>query len=119
MGKEQAMEEAHRFRREFALAVSWLVFPLVPVVLEDIYFQVFTFEIFRSARPGPDPHDWDWLLWVIMLGPLAGYGFLAGATLDTPDDGEASRRPLSRLLARRAVWVAIGPWCSFLSWVGV
>src|SRR5262249_39263269 len=101
------------------LAVSWLVFPLVPVILEDLYFQTFTLEILRSARPGQDPHDWDWLLWVIMLGPLVGYGFLAGATLHTPDEGGRWRRGLGRLLGRRAVWVAFGPWCGFLFWAGV
>jgi hypothetical protein len=45
-----------------------------------------------------------------MLGPLVGYGFLAGATMRTPDDVVAPRRGLRRLLGRRGVWVAVGPW---------
>ena len=98
-----------RFRRNLALAVSWMVFPLLPVVLEDYYYQTFNLS-------GADPHDWDWLAWVIMLGPLVGYSFLAGTTLDNPDDGEPSRRRLSHLLGRRAVWVAIGPWCGLVFW---
>ena len=34
-----------------------------------------------TARVGPDPRMWGWFIWVIMLGPLLGYGFLAGATI--------------------------------------
>jgi hypothetical protein len=105
-GKEPSLP--NRFRRELGLIAGWLLFPLFPVVLEDMY-----------CSSGSEPHDWDWFTWVIMLGPLLGYGFLAGATLSIPDDPAAPRRRLRRVLARRAVWVAIGPWSGFLFWVGV
>jgi len=107
---------ANRFRRELGLVVAWLVFPLVPVVLEDLYCQACNF---GSGRAGPEPRDWNWLMWFLMLGPLLGYGFLAGATIDLPDDAETSHRGLRRLLARRSVWVAIGPWSGLLFWIGV
>jgi hypothetical protein len=108
-----------QWRRELGLILAWLAFPLIPAILEALYYRVCTFEIFRSARLGPDPHDWDWLIWVLMLGPLVGYSFLAGATVDLPDDLEAPRRGLRRLLARRSVWIAIGPWWGFLACTGI
>jgi hypothetical protein len=110
---------AHRFRRELGLVIAWLVFPLVPVILEDFYYQTCNRTLFSSSSTGPDPHDWGWGLWIVMLGPLLGYGFLAGATVDIPDDLGPSCRGLRRLLSRRAVWVAIGPWSGFLFWCGV
>ncbi len=83
------------FRRELALIVAWLVFPLVPVVLEDVYYQISVLNPQANARFGPDPHEWDWSSWVLMLGPLLGYGFLAGATVDLPDDLGAQGRWLA------------------------
>ena len=91
---------ARRFRREIGLIVAWLVFPLVPVILEDKY-----------SGNGPDPREWGWESWVVAVGPLLGYGFLAGATIDLPDEIGPQKRGLRRLLSRRSVWVAIGPWC--------
>ena len=105
---------AHRFRRELGLVVGWLVFPLVPVILEDFYYQICNLNFETVSKTGPDPRTWGWGLWIIMLGPLLGYGFLAGATADIPDDSGPSVRGLRRLLSRRAVWVAIGPWGGFL-----
>jgi hypothetical protein len=99
---------AGRFRREIGLIVAWLVFPLVPVVLAGLY-----------CPAGLDPYDWDWSLWIQMLGPLVGYGFLAGATVDLADGGDAPRRRWRRLLARRSVWIAIGPWCGAVVWITV
>jgi hypothetical protein len=103
---------ANRFGREIGLIVAWLVFPLVPVVLADFYCQI-------CNSTGEDPRVWDWFSWVLMLGPLLGYGFLAGATVDLPDDVGPLRRGWRRLLARRSVWVAIGPWWGFLVWAGL
>ena len=80
------------YRRELGLIVAWLLFPLVPVVLEDIYYSVSNLTPGRAGSPGPDPHDWGWLIWIIILGPLLGYGFLAGATLRLPDDPARPRR---------------------------
>jgi hypothetical protein len=68
---------------------------------------------------GPDPHDWDWVKWIIELGPLLGFGFLAGATLDLPDDPGTRGRGLRGLLSRRSIWVVIGPWWGFLVWAGL
>lgn len=118
----------NRFRKELGLIFGWFLFPLVPVVLENLYCEYGSRGTVDSHGFGPDPHDWDWLAWVIMLGPLVGYGFLAGATLSVPDDDATGRRGLRRLVARRAVWVAIGPWwgavafaaCVYgLLWLGV
>ena len=103
---------ANRFRRETGRIVAWLVFPLVPVILADFYYQTCNFI-------GADPREWGWFSWVLMLGPLVGYGFLAGATVDLPDDVDQPRRDLRRLASRRAVWVTIGPWAGFLIWIGV
>jgi hypothetical protein len=113
MGRKRTV--AHRFRRELGLVIGWLVFPLVPVILEDVYYQIcnLNFES-SSSRAGPDPRAWGWGLWIVVVGPLLGYGFLAGATADIPDESGPSVRGLRRLLSRRAVWVAIGPWCGFL-----
>jgi hypothetical protein len=106
-------------RRELGLVLSWLIFPIVPVLLEDLYYQICNFEPFGVRQTGPDPHDWGWVMWVIVLGPLLGYGFLAGATLGLPNDLEPSRGVLRRFLRRRGVWVAVGPWTGLLFWVGV
>ena len=104
----------NRLGKELRLVLAWLIFPVLPVVLEDLYSQVARGSV-DSRGGGLDPHDWGWLTWVIMLGPLVGYGFLAGATMSVPDDDPSRRRGLRRLLARRAVWVAIGPWWGALA----
>ena len=113
---------AGRLRREIGLIVAWLVFPLVPVVLEDWYYQICAFSLDSRWRFGPDPREWDWFLWVVMIGPLLGYGFLAGATADVPDDDRQGRRGWRWLAARRSVWVATGPWWGplvlFAIWFG-
>jgi hypothetical protein len=90
-------------------ALAWLVFPLVPALLGSTYQQTFNRLL---VGEGPDPRQWGVLTWVLLAGPLAGYGFLAGATLDLPDD--SSRRGWRGWLARRSVWVGVGPWAGFL-----
>jgi hypothetical protein len=104
------------YRREIGLAAAWLLFPLMPVLLEDLYYQICN--LATSSQLGPDPHDWGWINWVIMLGPLVGFSFLAGATQDAPDDPESSTRGFGRFLTRRAVWVAVGPWGGLLFLIG-
>ncbi len=101
---------AHRFRREMGVIIAWLVFPLVPVILQDGYYQICAVNLSSNARFGPDPRAWGWFSWVLMLGPLIGYAFLAGATVDLPDDVGPPRKGWRGLIARRSVWVAIGPW---------
>ena len=96
--------------RELWSALGWLIFPLVPALLATTYHQTCNFM-------GPDPREWDWLLWVVLLGPLCGFGFLAGATAGLPD--EPNRVGLGAWLSRRAGWVAFGPWMGFLFWAGV
>ena len=100
-------------RVELLLALAWLIFPLVPVILEELYYQV-VINLFGSVQSGPDPVDWGWGSWVLMLGPLLGYGFLVGATAEVPDDVAVPERRLPRVVTRRAVWVALGPWFGFL-----
>jgi hypothetical protein len=97
-----------------ASALAWLVFPLIPAVLGSSYHGTFNL---GPAHGGPDPHDWGWGTWIVLTGPLWGYGFLAGATLGLPD--EPGRRGVRSWLARRAVWVAVGPWIGFVFWGGV
>jgi hypothetical protein len=109
---------ASRFWRELGLVFGWLAFPLVPVILEALYYQNLNSSGILGVA-GPEPRDWDWGRWVIVLGPLIGYGFLAGATVDLPDDPEIPRSRFRRLLARRSVWMAIGPWAGFLCWATV
>jgi hypothetical protein len=103
---------AGRTRRELGLVLAWLAFPLVPVVLEDTYFQVVNLG-------QADPHEWGWLVWVLVLGPLVGYGFLAGATLDIPNEIAPTRRRWRGLFARRGAWVTVGPRVGFILWAGV
>ena len=92
--------------------VVWLLFPVVPVLLADLYHGVVCF------GPGgpPDPRAWDWLHWVLMLGPLTGYAFLAGATIDAPDLDPPGRRGFRGLMYKRSLWVAVGPWAGFVFW---
>ncbi len=89
-------------------AIGWLAFPVVPVVLESAFHATLNpLEI--------DPRDWPLASGLILLGPLVGFGFLAGATLDLPDPPFEGRRTWRAwLLHRRALWVAVGPWSSFL-----
>ena len=90
-------------------ALAWLVFPLVPAAAGK--------PVLPNAFIASDPRVWDWSDWVVLTGPLVGYGFLAGATLDLPD--EPGRRGVRGWLGRRAVWVAVGPWVGFLFWGAV
>ncbi len=90
-------------------ALAWMAFPAIPVVLESTYHGTLTFRIGGF----PDPHDWDWTTWLIELGPLIGFGFLAGLTLALPDEPIDRRGPRA-WLSRRWFWVAVGPWAGFL-----
>lgn len=100
-------------RAEIVGVLAWLIFPMVPVLLEEMYYQ-FAVNLFGSSRSGPDPYDWTWGTWFVMLGPLLGYGFLAGSTAEVPDPPSESMSSLRRIVARRAVWIAVGPWAGFL-----
>lgn len=95
--------------------LAWFVFPLVPAVLGRTYHDTFNLAFSRSS--GPDPRDWTWLGWVLLLGPLLGYGFLAGATTLLEDD--PLRRGIRSWVSRRGVWVAVGPWAGFLVLAGL
>src|SRR4051794_24646846 len=94
-----------RPRGGLVAALAWLAFPAVPVVLENV------FRTFSEA----DPRAWAWLDWVVQLGPLVGFAYLAGPTLDLPDEPTPRRGPRA-WLSRRAVWVAVGPWSGMLAW---
>src|SRR4051794_12669974 len=95
--------------RGIGMALAWLLFPLVPALLGGAYQRTFN-EL--SGPESPDPRLWGWLSWTMLAGPLLGYGFLAGATLDLPDD--PGRRGWRRWLGRRSLWVGVGPWGGFL-----
>lgn len=99
-------------RERLGRVIVWLVFPVVPVFLADLYHGVICF------GPGgpPDPRAWDWMHWVLMLGPLSGYAFLAGATIDAPDPDPPVRRGLRGFMYKRSLWVAVGPWAGFIVW---
>jgi hypothetical protein len=104
----------NHFRGELGAIAGWLIFPLVPVILEDVYFQTCNLNFASTLNYGPDPFDWGWGLWLVIMGPLVGYGFLAGATVDLSDDLGTPRRRWRWLLARRSVWVSVGPWSGFI-----
>ena len=101
-------------RAEILMASAWLLFPMLPVLFEETYFGLFNLNLLGTSSAGPEPRDWGWGTWLMMLGPLLGYGFLAGSTAEVPDDVTGPKQGLRRVVARRAVWVAIGPWWGFL-----
>lgn len=96
--------------------LAWMALPAVPVFLESAYNGCLQISI--GTQGSPDPHDWGWFAWVTELGPLVGFGFLAGATLGLPDEPTGRRWPRS-WLARRWFWVAVGPWAGFLVWAAL
>lgn len=97
-------------------AIGWLMFPAVPVVVEKFYNG--NFPLSFGDRLPPDPHDWGWLTWLIEVGPLIGFGFLAGATMGVADEQGRGRGPRG-WLSRRALWVGVGPWWGFLVGVAI
>jgi len=92
--------------------LAWLVLPLVPAVLGDTYHR--TLNITFGHRGGPDPRDWAWPTWLLLMGPLVGYGFLAGATAGLPDG--PGRPGVRGWLSGRSFAVGVGPWAGFLAW---
>jgi hypothetical protein len=91
-------------------AAGWLVFPALATGLATTYSNTLNFS-------GEDPIAWDAAGWAVQLGPLIGFGFLAGATVDLPDP--EGLRGVRGVLRRRAVWLAVGPWLGFLVWAGI
>lgn len=89
-------------------AASWFVFPVVPLLAENLYDGLTNLNFQPNAPSGPDPHDWGASQWVILTAPLVGYGFLAGATWGIGD--EAGGRWWRRWATRRSVWVGLGAW---------
>jgi hypothetical protein len=82
-------------------AISWILFPLVPVLLEQYFYGLFNWS-------NEDPRDWTTDSWIILLGPLVGYGFLAGATVVLAHVPVKSG--VRGWLSRAALWVGVGPW---------
>ena len=101
--------------RGWGSALAWLAFPLVPTLAGTASYGFLNLSF--DGHGGPDPWDWDWINWAILAGPLLGYGFLAGATIGLPDD--PGRRGVRGWLARRSLWVGVGPWIGPLSAVAV
>ncbi len=85
-------------------ALGWFLFPMIPVALVRMYFQ-----------DTSDPYVWSWMEWFTALGPLVGFGFIAGATLGVPDE-PSGRRGLRAWLGKRSLWMAVGPWSGCLAW---
>ncbi len=96
-------------------ALTWFAFPMVPALLGSTYDRTCNLDV--AGNGPPDPRVWDQWRWVILTGPLVGYGFLAGATLDLPDDPPL--RGARNWISRRSTWVAIGPWIGFLAWSAI
>jgi hypothetical protein len=90
--------------------IGWLALPFTAAVLATSSYHAMNFS-------GHDPSQWDAIWFPIVLGPLLGYGFLAGATLSLSED--PGRRGLGAIAARRSVWVAVGPWSGVLVCAGV
>ncbi len=88
-------------------ALGWLLVTMLPVALAMGYNE--TASLLHNGDLPPDPRDWNWAGWVVQLGPLLGFGFLAGATLRVPDPVFERRGP-RRWVRKRAFWVAVGPW---------
>jgi hypothetical protein len=98
---------------EIGSALAWFAFPLVPALLGTSCYQLGNWTV-------TDPRAWGsipWTWWVTMTGPLLAYGFLAGATIDLPD--EPGLRGPKRWLSRRSLWVTIGPWVGFAAWSAI
>lgn len=93
------------------LAILWFAFPIVPVLLARTFYESLNFG-------GLDPRCWDLDRFALLLGPLWGYGFLAGATTLLPN-GPERKWGFRGLLGHRATWVAVGPWIGFLFWAGL
>ncbi len=100
----------------FWAVLAWMTLPVVPVVLEDLYCNIIPIPFDPMGRP--DPRDWNWEAWLVQLGPLLGFGFLAGATIGLPEAPTNRRGPRS-WLSRRGFWVVVGPWLGFLVWVAL
>jgi hypothetical protein len=96
----------------FLSALAWFFFPLVPALLGTTCYSVLNPG--TTKLHGPDPRDWTWPLWLLLTGPLIGYGFLAGATIDLPDDPE--QQGWQAFFSKCSLWVAVGPWAGFLAW---
>jgi hypothetical protein len=92
-------------RSALGSAIAWMTFPIIPVVAASTYHSMVNLD-------SVDPRQWSFWKGVVLLGPLAGYGYLAGATLRLSDD--ALKRSVRSLLGRRAIWLGLGPWLGFL-----
>ena len=108
------MREVLRRGGRVAAAGLWLAFPVVPLLAEDLYYGLCSHNPHPRAQGGPDPYEWEWVQWGLVLGPLVGYGFLAGATWGVAD--EPGGRWWRRWLAWRSAWVGLGPWLGL--WTG-
>jgi hypothetical protein len=87
--------------------LEWLLVTTLPVALAVGYNEVASF--LHNGDLPPDPRDWNWAGWALQLGPLLGFGFLAGATMHVPDPIFECRWP-RQWVRKRAIWVAVGPW---------
>jgi hypothetical protein len=86
----------------------WFAFPAMSCVL-----AIFCYNTTNPQQH--DPRQWGPLDWVLLLGPLIGFSFVAGATSILPDDPTV--RGVRSIWSRRALWMGVGPWFVFLLWV--
>jgi hypothetical protein len=94
--------------------IAWLMFPLVPTCLGMTYYQ--TLNRLPNLFQTSDPRGWDRLDWILQLGPLLGFGFLAGATSILPETALPNRGRFRRWFAQRWLIVSVAPWSGFLTW---
>jgi hypothetical protein len=97
-------------------AAGWVIYPAVPATLAMSYHRILSFRR-GTFLTGADPRIWSWDQAYLLLGPLVGFAFLAGATLDLPDP--PGLRGWHRVFDRRAAWVAVGPWWGALAVLAV
>ena len=91
----------------------------MPVVLEDLYFQVSDLDFSSSGRAGPDPRVWGWLVWISCSARSWAMGSWPARRCTCRTMIRPPRGRVRRLLSRRAVWVAIGPWWGTFVCMGV
>lgn len=91
--------------------MSWFTPPLVAVILARAYYETFA-QLLAFIDHPKEPRTWSAIDWIVQVGPLSGFAFLAGAALYSPTSN--SPRRLWRWLGSNTFAVAVAPWFGFL-----